>query len=309
MNYLKPLVGGLPVLLLLVLVASCVPATSPVITSEAANTSDPPNNSPWEIILQQKIEQPLRVAAFFNESFGLTGGPSDVGQAYLTADGGDTWIKTENSADCLFSLDIVDHQVAWQCSLGPIRVSTDGAQTWQAVTDYGNYCRQLSFLDAETGWLAASNQLGMTTNGGQTWEAIPLPEGVQDIAAISLQTSTGGYLLDIAGVFYITQDKGQSWSSHPLALGLGDNTLPNHETAAAAVRFLDADHGLVVVHLVDSLPSKVVALRTADGGQTWTQENVITAPLLVSLYLSHDGSTLTMVDKMASQVTVLRYLE
>jgi photosystem II stability/assembly factor-like uncharacterized protein len=291
---------------LLALVVGCVPATSA--PPATAIPTQAKSAGPWQVVLQKEIEHPIRVAAFFNESFGLTGGPSDVGQAYLTTDGGDTWIKTENSADCLFSLDIVDSQVAWQCSLGPVRVSTDGAQTWQAVTDYSNYCRQLSFLDAETGWLAASNQLGITTNGGQTWEAIPLPEGVQDIAAISLRTVTEGYLLDINGVFYTTPDGGQSWSSH--SLDLGNSTLLNHETASAAIRFSDADHGVMALNLASEGESKIIVLRTVDGGQTWAPENVMTtAPLLVSLYLSRDGSTLTVADKMKYQITVLRYLE
>jgi photosystem II stability/assembly factor-like uncharacterized protein len=307
MNYCKPL--DLSVLLLLVVLTGCLSATPPVITSEAANTSDPQNNSPWEIILQQKIEQPLRVAAFFNESFGLTGGPSDAGQAYYTTNGGSTWTITKNSADCLFSLDIVNPQVVWQCSLGPIRVSTDGGQSWQAVPDYGNYCRQLSFLDAETGWLATSHQLVATTNRGQTWAAIPLPQGVQDIAAISLRTATAGYLLDTASILYSTQDGGQTWSAHPLPVDLQENTFPNHDTASAAVRFLDPDHGLVVAHLSGGGRSRLVAFRTADGGQTWQPETVIAVPLLVSLYLSPDGATLTITDKMESRISVLRYLE
>jgi photosystem II stability/assembly factor-like uncharacterized protein len=177
------------------------------------------------------------------------------------------------------------------------------------VTDYGNYCRQLSFLDTKTGWLAASNQLGMTTNGGQTWEAIPLPEGVQNIAAISLRTATDGYLLDIAGVLYITPDGGQSWSAHSLGLDLGNGTLPNHDTASAAIRFLDADHGVIALSLAGGGNSQVVILRTTDGGQTWRQEDVMPASLLVSLYLSRDGSTLTVADKMESKIIVLRYLE
>jgi photosystem II stability/assembly factor-like uncharacterized protein len=205
-------------------------------------------------------------------------------------------------------LDIVDVQVAWQCSLGPVRVSTDGARTWQAVTDYGN-CRQLSFLDAETGWIATSHQLGMTADGGQTWEDVPLPEGVQEIAAISLRTSTDGYLLDIDGVLYVTADAGQSWSPHTLGLDLEGNTIPSRETASAAVRFVDADRGLVVMHLAGGLSSRVVALRTADGGRTWEQEDVTTTSLLVALYLSHDGSVLTITDHAETKVIVLRYTE
>ena len=202
----------------------------------------------------------------------------------------------------------MDVQVAWQCSLGPVGVSTDGARTWQAVTDYGN-CRQLSFLDANTGWIATPHQLGVTTDGGQTWEDVPLPGDVQEIAAIFLRTPTDGYLLDVNGVLYVTTDAGQSWSSHPLGLDLEGSAIPSRETASAAVRFTDADHGLVVIHLAGGLSSRVVALRTTDGGQTWEQEDVTTTSLLVALYLSHDGSVLTVTDQTEAQVIVLRYIE
>jgi hypothetical protein len=53
----------------------------------------------------------------------------------------------------------------------------------------------------------------------------------------------------------------------------------------------------------------VVALRTADGGQTWAQEDVTTTTLLVALYLSRDGSVLTIADQSEAQVIVLRYME
>jgi photosystem II stability/assembly factor-like uncharacterized protein len=248
----------------------------------------------------------MRVAAFFNESIGLTGGPTDAGQAYYTTNGGQTWTRATGSNECLFSLDFVSPQVIWQCSLGPVGVSSDGGQTWRTVTSFGNYCRQLSFVDAKSGWLAGRHQLAATTDGGVTWRELALPPDAQDIAAVFLRARDQGYLLDMTGRLYTTLNGGQSWSARPLGLNLGDSRLPNHDTAAAAMRFFDPEHGLVVVHLISDQHSQVIALRTADGGQTWSQENVLDVPLLVSLYLSPDGSTLTIADKMGSQITVLR---
>jgi len=199
----------------------------------------------------------------------------------------------------------VDVQVVWQCSLGPVGVSTDGARTWQAVADYGN-CRQLSFLDAQTGWIATSAQLGATTDGGQTWEAVTLPAGVERIAAIFLRTPSDGYLMDNTGVLHVTRDGGRSWSSHTLGLDLESAIIPDRETASAAVRFSDAGRGLVVVHLAGGLSSQVVTLRTTDGGRTWEQEDSMPVSQLISLYLSRDGSTLTIADQMESRAIVLR---
>jgi photosystem II stability/assembly factor-like uncharacterized protein len=293
-------------LLFLALIGGCAPATTPplatVIPTQVGDTS------PWKVVLQADVEQPMRIAVFLDESFGLTGGSADVGRASVTADGGQTWTLAESSAGCLFALDVVDSQVVWQCSLGPVGVSADGGQTWRAVTDYGN-CRQLSFLDAQTGWIATPSQLGMTTDGGQTWAEVPLPEGVENIAAISLRTPADGYLLDSTGILHVTQDGGQSWSSHTLGLDLEGRPIPDRDTASAAMRFFDADRGLVVVHLTGGLSSRVVALRTADGGRTWEQEEVMSSSLLIALYLSHDGSVLTIADHVEKQVIVLRYTE
>jgi photosystem II stability/assembly factor-like uncharacterized protein len=293
-------------LLLLALVGGCAPATTPPPATAILTQTD--DTGPWKVVLQTEVEQSMRVAAFLDESVGFTGGSADVGRAHVSADGGRTWTLAESSAGCLFALDVVDSQVAWQCSLGPVGVSTDGGQTWQAVTDYGN-CQQMSFLDAQTGWIATPSQLGVTTDGGQTWTEVSLPEGVENIAAVSLRTPTDGYLLDSTGILHVTQDGGQSWSSHTLGLDLEGRPIPDRETASAAVRFFDANHGLVVVHLTGGLSSRIVALRTSDGGRTWEQEEVGPASLLIALYLSHDGSVLTIADHVEQQVIVLRCTE
>jgi photosystem II stability/assembly factor-like uncharacterized protein len=250
----------------------------------------------------------MRIAAFLDESFGLTGGPSDVGRANVTTDGGQSWTLAKSSAGCLFGLDVVDSQIIWQCSLGPVGVSIDGGQTWQSVTDYGN-CRQISFLDGQTGWVATRKAVGVTTDGGQTWGDVNLPDGVEVVLAASLRTPTDGYLLDKTGTLHITQDGGQTWSAHPLGLDLEGSQIPDRDTASTGVSFSDADHGVVVMHLAGDLGSHVVALRTADGGQTWEQEEVMEVPLLIALYLSPDGSVLTITDQTEKQVIVLRYTE
>jgi len=63
-----------------------------VATPEAAQ-----DTLPWEIVLQREIEQPMRVAAFLDGGFGVTGGPSDPGRAHVTTDGGETWAMAESS--------------------------------------------------------------------------------------------------------------------------------------------------------------------------------------------------------------------
>lgn len=283
------------------------PAVSPNRPTSPA-PMQPAAGSTWELVLEKQIDHSMRVTAFLDAQFAVTGGPSDSGKAFYSVDGGQSWTQADSSAECLFGLDIVNTRVVWQCSSGPVRVSTDGAHTWQPVSDYGSFCRQLSFLNADTGWIAGIDQLAVTQDGGVTWTPVNLPETSRAIAAIALRTPTDGYLLDITGTLYITSDGGVTWSSHVLPLHLGENQLPDHDTASSAVRFVDAEHGLVIVHDVDNQHSQIVALSTSDTGQTWHQEVIIEeAPIMVSVYLSHDASTLTVADKFTSQIVVLHH--
>jgi photosystem II stability/assembly factor-like uncharacterized protein len=79
--------------------------------------------------------------------------------------------------------------------------------------------------------------------------------------------------------------------------------------STAAMRFFDADRGLIVLNLIgDEGKTKVVALHTADGGQTWEDE-VVTSDI-GSLHLSPDGKVLTIHSLFESgKITVYRYNE
>ena len=52
----------------------------------------------WQAVAPQpKVGEKLRMAAFFNEKFGLTGGAGDVGKARYTLDGSKTWAVADSS--------------------------------------------------------------------------------------------------------------------------------------------------------------------------------------------------------------------
>ena len=52
----------------------------------------------WDVVVPQtRFEDKLRIAAFFSESFGLTGGAGDIGKARYTSDGGKTWAQADTS--------------------------------------------------------------------------------------------------------------------------------------------------------------------------------------------------------------------
>jgi photosystem II stability/assembly factor-like uncharacterized protein len=208
----------------------------------------------------------------------------------------------------LYYLDIVDVQTIWQCGLKNVSVSTDGGKTWKAIAEKaGGMGCILAFADARTGWLGSGAKFQMTADGGATWQDLALPKDVSKVAAISLRTPKDGYLVDGNGVLHITQDGGKTWSSRSLGLsapgilGFGSGPFIN-ETPQAAVRFSDANHGLVVLGLAGK--TSFVALRTADGGKTWKEESLPAE--LGTPYLSRDGKFLT-VNQWGKGLTLLKY--
>jgi photosystem II stability/assembly factor-like uncharacterized protein len=185
-------------------------------------------------------------------------------------------------------------------------VSTDGGRIWQAASSIGGgyTAPYISFLDAQTGWIATRDPclLWATSDGGKTWTEITPPEELTILAGISLRTAMDGYLLDDTGVLCTTQDGGQSWSLQ--TLGLDSKIVTAYELALTAMRFTDANHGVVVLSL-EGGGGKALILRTADGGKTWKQED---APVPTgTLYLTHDGETLTVIDRPSRLIVVLRH--
>jgi photosystem II stability/assembly factor-like uncharacterized protein len=265
------------VLLIMIVAAGCTPAAE----APAA---------PWEIMREIKVEHSTIVAGFLNDSFGLTAGPA--GEVHYTTDGGQTWPQAENQSLCRFGLDIVNEKLAWNVGNGgQVRVSTDGGQTWQAVTTLmwaGNF---ISFIDAQTGWATSRRStLWATNDGGQTWTEVTLPEGIGKFVGVSRGTANDGYLMDNSGLLYITHNGGQTWTTE----SLGPTDLPLMDIAhGAAIRFFNTDHGIIVACLAGDGQSKVVAMKTIDGGKTWETEEL---PVKIgALFLSHDGTTLTVM--------------
>jgi photosystem II stability/assembly factor-like uncharacterized protein len=196
----------------------------------------------------------------------------------------------------------------WQCSIYHVSASTDGGETWQTTEVPGSNNCVVSSIGADTGWVFSATKLRATADGGATWEQITLPAGVWRVSALSLRTPDDGYLMTPEGVLFTTNDGGESWSSQKIlgASDYGEMILLPSDLPSAAIRFLDADRGVVVISIAGGGESKVVALRTSDGGQTWEEEDV---PAEVGIpYLSRDGEFLTVASWLSvGELTVLRY--
>src|SRR5688572_12105844 len=307
------------ILLSVFLFSSCITAPIPQTTSTiipktptVVFTPTPTRlPGPWQIVGVYTADQSIMTAGFYDETHVATGGV--VGIMGYSQDAGKTWLVTDALSDCRYGMDIISPQVIWACGGAThVRKSLDAGQTWQAVTGFGeartitNPCHSASFIDENTGWLANSNLFGTTTDGGNSWTMQSLPEKANKIATIDTYAPGEGYLLDQSGVLFFTEDNGQHWNeAGRLELGALEMSFSVYQLAA--MRFSDADHGLIVVSSGDfAKAGPVMAFHTADGGKAWVSEvvHVSAGPV----YLSREGNVLTVITG-ANQLTLFRYEE
>jgi hypothetical protein len=263
----------------------------------------------WQVVTELNEHHNIMTAGFLDEKFGITGGV--IGEMHYTSDGGQTWPNGVNESDCRYGMEIVDRQIAWTCGgMTQVRLSQDGGKTWQATANFGDYhtiktpCHSMSFHSDQSGWLANSEMFGSTEDGGQSWQIPPLPLEIQKIATLDSYTLNEGYLLDQEGVLFSTDDNGQHWRVVS-KLPLGEFSMPQSVYQMAAMRFSDAEQGLVIASLKHGETEKVEAFYTTDGGQTWTVEVI---PVKAGPpFLSPDGQLLTVITG-ANIITVLRYI-
>ncbi|MBN1799464.1 MAG: hypothetical protein JW822_12895 [Spirochaetales bacterium] len=273
--------------------------------------------NPWEVIIDTQVKQPVRMAAFLDESFGITGGFSGAGKTNRTLDGGKTWNISEASGGCLFGIEIIDSNTVWVAGKmsgmsfdtpGGLRLSKDGGLTFEESATIRTLPREcpMSFMDENSGWFYQNEKLRRTADGGKNWKETALPVDAAIIKAVQLRTKTDGYLLDITGNLFTTNDGGNTWSKTQLPLQKYHCLeIMEFESVAAAIRFFDKNNGVVVASLLAEGERKdcVLAFRTKDGGQNWRSELVSYGCGII--FLSPDGRYVTI--QLMGKIAVLRY--
>lgn len=308
----------------IIILAGCSPAATPQATAEAApetpaveikatevvpQAPETPQSA-WQVVGTSNYRHSVYYAGFTDESMGITVGYA--GEVRYTTDSGATWKVASNNSKCRFGLEIVDEQTAWHCGNGGhVRVSTDGGKSWKAVSNFGpnepSQCRYLSFLDATTGWAATPGILAGTSDGGQTWQEIALPDGILSIIAIELISPQVGYVLGSSGSLYATTDGGATWTSQAPDF-LKDAFVGKMASPLAAIRFTDGQHGMIVLSRGNADDGFYVwSAYTEDGGTTWREDQVTFERGLPFIYLSRDGSTVTVLNNVAKQMTILKF--
>lgn len=174
--------------------------------------------------------------------------------------------------------------------------------------------RLAHLITPTTGWALTDRQLRWTTDAGSTWTTITPPAVRADrLLGVSFLDAQHGWIVadgppnaaQQAGLVVLRSvDGGKTWQESALAAPSGAYTaIPGGQ---AAIDFLDAQHGWIVVKLASSSNfSRGELFQTVDGGATWQQRAIpIGSPVRFAtvadgwtaggadgsqLYLTHDG--------------------
>ena len=196
----------------------------------------------------------LHAAWFTSATDGVIAGQG--GLVLYTTDGGATWQTGDSGVStALYDLWFVNDQQGWAVGHnGVILATQDGGRTWSTVRTGGYALRGVAFAaDGQTGYAVGDGGLILrTTDGGQTWAPVASPTTVQ-LNAVAF-----------------TAD-GQAWIVGNQGVVLREGTAGAFEevTPAASSHLLDV--------LVDprgrvwAVGQAAQAIRSDDGGQTWTQ--------------------------------------
>jgi photosystem II stability/assembly factor-like uncharacterized protein len=158
--------------------------------------------------------------------------------------------------------------VVWQ--------TTDGGATWAEQFRWpegGYYFLTVAFRDAQVGYVAGGKPVSQaskipliirTEDGGATWQAATVPAESGMIYSLSLSPGGGMWARGSDFSWYYSPD-GLSFTQRPITSISGANI--------KEIVFPTAQTGYAVGDVGESAP---LALKTVDGGETWTE---LTLPL------------------------------
>jgi photosystem II stability/assembly factor-like uncharacterized protein len=148
----------------------------------------------------------LVVVYFYDE---LRGWASGDGGFYTTTDGGENWIKINNS---LFFRDIyfINQDTGWATNNG-ISKSTDGGITWVQKSSINSSC--VYVLDINNGWSVGQNgSILKSTDGGESW--ISKTSGTSaNLNLIRFIDNNIGICIGDSGVVLVSTDGGENWTN------------------------------------------------------------------------------------------------
>lgn len=249
-------------------------------------------DSPWVLLSESSVDTRTEYAGYLDEEVGITVGYA--GAISYTEDGGNSWSKSDNVSACRYGLDLYDESfIVTSGNSGVNLLSNDKGKTWSGLTDFplklsGEYNKFISAVDKDNIFIGSRISLGRSEDGGVTWKEIEIPDGCDNIVGMFFMTTEIGYLLNLDGTLYITNDSCKTWSTQ--TIDLQGEKIANTKMPSAAINFQDVDHGMIVFA---TKSFKVFCLRTEDGGNTW--ENIDMPKVkCFAPYISRDGRLLTL---------------
>jgi photosystem II stability/assembly factor-like uncharacterized protein len=272
----------------------------------------------WRLVATRTFQHRVTYAGFLDVRSGLTVGGAGAGTiavVFTTRDGGRTWLEGASAAWRRHTLEFSPEGFAWHAGMLQVSRSFDGGRTWYPAANFGDGDPSpalfLSFADENRGFIASGSQIYRTEDGGVQWLPVVLPDGVDEVAAVStalapppardnapslvsLHTtrSVVGRLLDRAGCLWVTTDAGASWKREESPLADKQFHLAG-SAPTVALRFTRSGDGLLAAFVAQADGWRLRIFRWGAGGTGWTEEAAPALPELGTLFLSPDGRVLT----------------
>jgi photosystem II stability/assembly factor-like uncharacterized protein len=191
----------------------------------------------------------------------------ETGGFFRTENGGGSWSILDTRADQppsgVFAPD--DSNVYLIGPRGVLR-SSDGGESFDRHTH--RVVRNRTLVEADKAGsdvvFFGPRVIALSTNDGKTWRQIPRPTARAEVAHVDFMSSRVGYVLETDGRVYRTRNRGASWTE---LIGTGYSN-------GTRLAFGTARNGWLALR-----SSHPTALRTTDGGKSWTPQDLGPSPL------------------------------
>lgn len=213
------------------------------------------------------------------------------------------------SAPALIEIRMFTETEGWGLTEGAVVRTADGGLTWYNLTPPGltevGYRVSAFFLDASHAWILApdpndfmyAGTLYRTTDGGLNWAAVAVSFGGGHLTF--LDPSNGWMLADLgvatgsnAVAVFQTADGGATWTqtfiNDPTQPG-ASNSLP---LSGLKYALTPLDMQVAWVGGVIYAPETVYLFKTTDGGRTWAQVSLPSAPATENSEIQIEGPIL-----------------
>jgi len=220
---------------------------------------------------------------FLDDKFGIAISNTEIS---ITTDAGASWLKQSPRSQCFSGLDIKDRNT-FAVGTGCIGLfkSTNGGKTFAE-----DHQMRAPFLIS---MISASSVIM-----SDRWNIVQTKQIDAPIAHCALKAFCA-----VSGSLYtavskdskciISTDAGETWSERVISV---DGSSPVFNEQTVCIRFIDENNGVIVYYSAEGKQKGWFILATADGGKTWSQDNI--TPYISQTgrpLVSQDGKILTIV--------------